>query len=110
MVKKPQLVPPPPMPEYWAHHRVLSQGRALAGVCDSIAGTTMSAAITLVSKRICKPPLVVFQITPCPILIHRYRRRAQGPTSRICAETKNKRNPLSRLYCTQIELTWPVTG
>src|SRR5262245_28441532 len=27
-VKKPQLVPPPPLPpEYWAHHRVLSQGK-----------------------------------------------------------------------------------
>src|SRR5262245_33728610 len=27
-VKKPQLVPPPNLPpEYWAHHRVLSQGK-----------------------------------------------------------------------------------
>jgi hypothetical protein len=27
-VKKPQLVPPPALPpEYWAHHRVLSQGK-----------------------------------------------------------------------------------
>src|SRR4249919_1310010 len=27
-VKKPQLVAPPPtLPEYWAHHRVLSQGK-----------------------------------------------------------------------------------
>jgi hypothetical protein len=38
MVKKPQLVPPPPLPEYWAHHRVLSQGRAEAGVRVSTDG------------------------------------------------------------------------
>src|SRR5262249_6314407 len=52
MVKKPQFVPPPPVFEYWAHHRVLSQGRAVAGVCVSTAGTTTSAAITLVPKLI----------------------------------------------------------
>jgi hypothetical protein len=38
--------------------------RALAGVCDSTAVISTSAAITLVSKRIGRPPLVVFQITP----------------------------------------------
>jgi hypothetical protein len=45
MVEKPQLVPPPAVPESWAHHRVLSQGRAPAGVCDSAAGTMTSAIV-----------------------------------------------------------------
>jgi hypothetical protein len=42
MVKKPQFVPPPPPAEYWAHHRVLSQGSALAGVCISVTASTTS--------------------------------------------------------------------
>ena len=62
----PQLVAP--LPEYWAHHRVLSQGSAVAGVCESIAVTsTTSAAITLVTKRIGGPPIVI-GITPCTLV------------------------------------------
>src|SRR5262245_21490154 len=72
MVKKPQFVPPPPLPEYWAHHRVLSQGRAVAGVCVSRTVTSTSAAKTLVTERICKLPLVVFEITPCAIIYSSY--------------------------------------
>jgi predicted membrane-bound mannosyltransferase len=72
MVKKPQFVPPPPLPEYWAHHRVLSQGRAVAGVCVSSTVTSTSAAKTLVTERICKLPLVVFEITPCAIIYSSY--------------------------------------
>src|SRR5262249_8452331 len=59
------------------------------------------------SKAHCEPPLVVFQITPCAIFIHRYRRRDIGPRSnsknlRDGLKAKDKRNPLSRLYCTHL--------
>ena len=54
MVKKPQLVPPATLPEYWAHHRVLSQGRAVAGVCVSTAGT-MTKHQTWFRERIRRP-------------------------------------------------------
>src|SRR5262245_31082661 len=47
MVKKPQFVPPPPV--YWAHHRVLSQGRAVAGV--SVSKTGISAKTTTIWFR-----------------------------------------------------------
>src|SRR5262249_607308 len=89
MVKKPQFVPPPPLPEYWAHHRVLSQGRAVAGVCVSSTVTSTSAAKTLVTERICKLPLVVFEITPCAII---YSSCALGryPSPIFCATQQRK--------------------
>jgi hypothetical protein len=53
MVKKPQFVPPPAEPEYCAHHRVLSQGRAAAGVCVSKTGIVARATtVALALKRI----------------------------------------------------------
>ena len=63
MVKKPQLVPPA-LGAYSAHHRVLSQGRAVAGVCVSTAGTMTSTDI--VPKRIRRPSYCYWNNTVHP--------------------------------------------
>jgi hypothetical protein len=59
MVKNPQFVAPPASPEYSAHHRVLSQGRAAAGIPDSKTGIIARVATILVIRR-----SSTFEITP----------------------------------------------
>src|SRR5262249_2241739 len=93
MVKKPQFVAPPPLPEYWAHHRVLSQGRAVAGVCDCSTVTSTGAAKTLVTERI-ETSWSLLEITP-RTQNHSsvYRRRALN--TRDCELMVGFRVPLS---------------
>jgi hypothetical protein len=89
MVKKPQLVPPA-LGAYSAHHRVLSQGRAVAGVCVSTVGTITSAAVTLVTKRICNL-LVVIGTFIHPSIDG--AALAYGPTSKAWTKVKNPKAP-----------------